>query len=283
MEKIIEEEKNVKSGGGLRYNNGKLRYDLVQPLAHRDMVKVLTAGANKYRSRNWESGMEWTTILASLKRHLSSIEAGEDYDKETGLLHISHLACNAHFLNAYYYIYPQGDDRPKRYLNLPNIGLDIDCVLADFVGGWSKRYDILATPESWHFDREISDRFEAMRKTDELDEFYLGLKPLVLPKDIPFEPHCYITARPVDCSISERWLDNYGFPAKPVYCVGSGLSKVDAAKQSGIEIFIDDSYENFIELNRNGIFTYLYTAKHNERFDVGHMRVNSLKELPLLA
>lgn len=42
------------SGEGLRYNKGKLKYDLVHPWAHEQMVKVLTNGANKYGDRNWE-------------------------------------------------------------------------------------------------------------------------------------------------------------------------------------------------------------------------------------
>ena len=39
-------------GTGLRFNQGKLRYDLVEPRAHRDMVEVLTDGAAKYFARN---------------------------------------------------------------------------------------------------------------------------------------------------------------------------------------------------------------------------------------
>ena len=119
-------------GEGLRFNKGKLRYDLVEPRAHRDMVQVLTDGAIKYDARNWERGLSWTSVLSSLKRHIAAIESGEDYDPESGRLHIAHAACNVHFLNAFYYSFPQGDDRPKKYLNMPAIGLDIDGVIANF-------------------------------------------------------------------------------------------------------------------------------------------------------
>jgi hypothetical protein len=67
-------------GTGLRFNQNKLRYDLVEPRAHRDMVKVLTYGAKKYFDRNWENGLSWTSVIASAKRHLAAIELGEDYD-----------------------------------------------------------------------------------------------------------------------------------------------------------------------------------------------------------
>ncbi len=101
-------------GDAKRFNAGKLRYDLVNPHAHEGMVRVLTSGAEKYGDHNWERGMPWTAVLASLKRHLAAIEKGCDYDDESGELHIDHLACNAHFLSAYYRIFPQGDDRRHR-------------------------------------------------------------------------------------------------------------------------------------------------------------------------
>jgi len=279
MKKQTEETTGI--GNGLRYNNGKLRYDLVEPRAHRDMVEVLTDGAIKYSDRNWENGMSWTSVIASLKRHLIAIESSEDYDKESGRLHVAHLACNAHFLNAYYYLFPQGDDRCKTYLNTPKIGLDIDCVLADFTKGWAELYeDVPSRPNHWGYDLNMGKRFKEMKDSGELDSFYLSLEPCVHYTDIPFEPHCYITARPVSVDISKQWLLNNGFSVNDVFSVDLHHSKVDVAKESGIDIFVDDSYDNFVELNNAGIFTYLYTAPHNVKYDVGHMRVNSLKTIP---
>jgi hypothetical protein len=270
-------------GQGLRFNKGKLRYDLVEPHAFADFVQVLTDGAEKYFDRNWERGLSWTSVLASLKRHIAAIEKGEDYDKESGRLHIAHAACNVHFLNAFYYTFPQGDDRPKRYLNMPKIGLDIDGVLADWTGGWAKIHpELSATPFSWYFDRVVGKRFKAMEVAGTLDEFYMNLEPLMKVEDLKFEPHCYITSRPVSKEISEAWLDKHGFPSRPVYSIGIGESKVDVAKAAGVEIFIDDSYENFVALNNAGICTYLYTASWNTKHDVGHLRLNSLNDLPLL-
>jgi hypothetical protein len=270
-------------GGGLRYNKGKLRYDLVEPRAFRDFVQVLTDGANKYFDRNWENGLTWTSVIASLKRHVAAIEMGEDYDSESGRLHISHAACNVHFLNAFYYIFPQGDDRPKRFLKQPYIGLDIDGVLADFTGSWNKMFpEIPNSPNSWYLDRRVVERFEKMRANGTLEDFYLNIQPLIKPEEIPFEPHCYITSRPVPKEITEAWLDKFHFPGKKVYSVELKGTKVDAAKEAGVEIFIDDSYDNFVDLNNHGVFTYLFTASWNERYNVGHMRLNSLKEIPLL-
>jgi len=260
---------------GLRFNEGKTRYDLVPTFAQEQYAKVLTKGAEKYAERNWELGMKWSKVLASLERHLQAIKRGEDFDPETNLLHSAHVMCNAAFLTEYYKIFPQGDDRPHNYLKKPKIGLDIDEVLADWVGHWTKHHS-QEVPENWNFDRDIKAKFESL-KDDK--EFWLSIPVKVKPSDIHFEPHCYITSRSIPKEWTEEWLDKNGFPTMPVYCVGINESKIEVAKKSGIDIFVDDRYENFVELNNAGIFTYLFDAPHNKRYDVGFRRIENLKEL----
>lgn len=266
-------------GQGQRKNEGKLRYDLIHPVANKGLVSVLTKGAEKYAERNWEKGMKWSKVIASLKRHLAAIEQGEDYDEETGELHADHLQANAHFLSSYYTIYPEGDDRPHKYLDYPKIGLDIDEVLCGWVKGWTEKFD-LKLPNNWSFsynNKEYWERFDP----EELKSFYLSLDKLIDSSDIPFEPHCYITARrSIGVDITKQWLENHGFAAKPVYSVGFGESKVEAAKEAGVEVFVDDNFENFVQLNKAGICCYLLTAEHNKRYNVGHKRIDSLKNLP---
>lgn len=260
---------------GLRFNTGKLRFDLVNAFAHEQMVRILTKGAEKYAPRNWERGMAWSTVISSLKRHLHAIERGEDYDAETGELHAAHLACNAHFLTAYYKLYPQGDDRPHTYLTPLRIGLDIDEVLADWVKHWCE-YFKLSIPTNWNFDRDIKDKFEALKDNK---EFWLSVPIKTNPLDIPFEPVCYITSRSIPTEWTEEWLHNNGFPAVPVYAVGLNKSKTEAAKKAMLDLYIDDRYENFVELNNAGICTFLFDAPHNARYNVGYKRIKSLKEL----
>ncbi len=262
-------------GKGLRFNEGKLRYDLTHPVAQEGLVKVLTKGAEKYAPRNWEKGMAWSKVLASMKRHIAAFEKGEDFDPETGELHIDHVQCNAHFLSAYYKIFPMGDDRNHGYLNRFKIGLDIDEVIADWVGHWT-RYHGQTVPEFWNFDENIGEKFEALKDNK---EFWLSIPPKMNPGDLPFEPHCYITSRSIPVEWTKEWIAQKGFPTMPVYSVGIGESKVEVAKKSGIDIFVDDRFENFEELNRAGICTYLFDAPHNRRYDVGYKRIYSLHQL----
>lgn len=261
---------------GLRYNSDKVRTDLVPPGPIFDVAKVLTAGANKYADRNWEKGMKWTTVLASLERHFLKFKAGEDFDDETGLNHMAHVATNAIFLLEYVRTHPEYDDRVKRWKTLPKIGLDIDEVIADWVKHWQEYHGCKVTPEWWNFDKDIKQKFEEMKDNK---EFWMSIPAKCKPSEIPFEPHCYVTSRIIPKEWTEEWIQAMGFPTVPVYCVGLDQSKLDVIKESGLEIFVDDRYENFHELNMNGVMCYLYDAPHNQRYDVGHMRIKSLQEL----
>lgn len=260
---------------GLRFNTGKTRHDLVPPFAQEQYAKVLTKGSEKYAERNWEKGMPWSKVISSLKRHVLKIESGEDYDEETGLLHSAHVMCNAAFLTEYYKINPKGDDRPHWYTNGWRVGLDVDDVLADFIGAYCLRFKVPA-PQAWRFDRNFNKNYDVLVKDK---NFWMNLSAKESPSIIPFEPVCYISSRGVPVSWTEEWLDKMGFPASPVYHVGVGQSKVEIAKKENLDIFIDDCFSNFAELNNVGVLTYLYSCSHNTRYHVGHKRIDSLSKV----
>lgn len=98
---------------GLRYNNGKLRWSLVDFDALEDMVKVLEFGAEKYDDHNWKKGLNTTQVCESLMRHLTAYLRGEDKDPESGLSHIGHIQCNAMFLSYMEKFKKDFDDRHK--------------------------------------------------------------------------------------------------------------------------------------------------------------------------
>ncbi len=75
------------------------RWDLlpVEPLEN--LVEILTYGANKYESNNWQK-VEPHRYFNALIRHLiGDFIKGEDDDEESGKPHASHMHCNAMFLD----------------------------------------------------------------------------------------------------------------------------------------------------------------------------------------
>lgn len=265
-------------GTGKRFNQGKTRVDLLPADAVLKTAQVFTYGAKKYGERNWEKGMKWSNVLSSLERHFQAIKLGQDYDKETGFLHIDHILCNAMILSHYYENYMEGDDRLQPYTKHPKIGLDIDEVLADFIPAYNKKFNLKEDVESWNFDPKIKERLSSLKDDD---EFWLNIPPKIKPSDIPFEPACYITARSCKKEIVEKWLYDNGFPHAPVYVVGVDGSKVECARKQGIEWYVDDRHSNFVEMNEAGILCFLMDASHNQRYDVGKRRIKSFKDLPL--
>lgn len=95
----------------LRYNEGKLKWSLVDFKSLEGMVRVLEMGAKKYDPHNWKKGMPVSQVSESLMRHLYAFLNGEDHDKESGLHHISHVMCNAMFLEYILREKPEFDDR----------------------------------------------------------------------------------------------------------------------------------------------------------------------------
>ena len=97
---------------GVKFDQGKLRMDLLPPEVETAIARILTDGADKYGSRNWEHGMAWSRPYAALRRHLIAWWSGEDTDPESGHSHLWHVLTNAAFLVAYEQRNIGKDDRP---------------------------------------------------------------------------------------------------------------------------------------------------------------------------
>lgn len=82
---------------GVKFDEDKPKWDLLPWEAVEEVVKIITFGATKYEPENWKK-LPPNRIIAALMRHLVADQVGEDYDEESGFLHLSHLACNALFL-----------------------------------------------------------------------------------------------------------------------------------------------------------------------------------------
>jgi len=97
---------------GHKDDTDKLRYELLPPELLEETARVLTFGAGKYSSRNWESGMAWSRPFSAMMRHMWAWWGGEDKDPETGYSHLAHACCCLAFLTAYERRGAGEDDRP---------------------------------------------------------------------------------------------------------------------------------------------------------------------------
>jgi dATP/dGTP diphosphohydrolase, N-terminal len=88
-------------GEGTKYDTGKPRLDLVPPELILAVGMIMGYGAEKYAEHNWWKGMDHGRLLAAALRHLMAHELGEDYDSESGMLHLAHAATNIAFLIAF--------------------------------------------------------------------------------------------------------------------------------------------------------------------------------------
>lgn len=82
-----------------RFNEGKLKWSLVNYQALHPMIKVLMFGAKKYSPENWKKGLDKKEILESMMRHLEALMDGQESDSESGISHIGHIQANSMFYN----------------------------------------------------------------------------------------------------------------------------------------------------------------------------------------
>jgi len=98
----------------LKFDNGKPPCELLAPEALIGTAEVLAFGAKKYAAHNWRKGMPWSKVIGSLQRHSLAFQMGEDIDPESGLPHVDHLACEVMFLQVFYRLRKDLDDRYKQ-------------------------------------------------------------------------------------------------------------------------------------------------------------------------
>lgn len=101
----------MSSNKGLKYDQEKIRLDLISTIAEEEIAKVLTFGAKKYSAHNWRYGMHWSRLLRAARGHLNAFMRCEDTDNETGITHLAHAGCCIMFLLEYYLTGNGVDDR----------------------------------------------------------------------------------------------------------------------------------------------------------------------------
>ena len=91
---------------GTKFDENKLRHDLIPPFAYLELIKVYTFGVKKYDDWNWAKGIKYSRIIGALLRHTFYWLAGEKIDPETGIHHMAHAAWNCLAL-VHYDTFPQ--------------------------------------------------------------------------------------------------------------------------------------------------------------------------------
>lgn len=79
-------------------DNGKTRLDLVSPTFIEAVGKIRTFGVQKYGDSDSWAKVEPQRYMAALLRHINAYRMGEETDKESGMPHLWHAACNLMFL-----------------------------------------------------------------------------------------------------------------------------------------------------------------------------------------
>ena len=100
----VDHKKTYHSEGGkegIKFDDEKVRMDLIPPELNKAVATVLKFGAEKYSDRNWEKGMSWGRVFGAIMRHLWAWWGGEKNDAESGLPHLWHAGCCIAFLIAY--------------------------------------------------------------------------------------------------------------------------------------------------------------------------------------
>ena len=107
----VESEKEE----GRKFDGGKLEYGLLPPHALKEVVKVLTFGAQKYDRDNWQKVPDSKRrYFDALQRHVWAWKEGEEFDPESGIHHLAHAMCCLMFLYEHDTIYSVDNEKGEK-------------------------------------------------------------------------------------------------------------------------------------------------------------------------
>lgn len=109
---------------GMKFDDGKLSYSLLDRAALAWTVAVFTYGSIKYDRFNWrkiENAED--RYYDAFFRHVEAWRGGEDYDPETTLPHLAHAACCALMLLGLKHA--ETTDLPSRFAHALKVAREI--------------------------------------------------------------------------------------------------------------------------------------------------------------
>lgn len=137
----------------------------------------------------------------------------------------------------------------------PRIGLDIDDCLAGFWNAYCKRFDY--NPKMLE-DSIVTQNVNRILIEDR--DFWLNL-PLIDRPD--FIPELYCTKRVNPKSWTRKWLELQGLPIRPIYQMFNQYGNKARLIKGRVDVFIDDSVRNAMQMNAAGVPTLLYATERN--------------------
>lgn len=138
------------------------------------------------------------------------------------------------------------------------IGLDIDDVLADFKGAYCKYFDTDNNPKML-VNNTITRNVHRVLKDNK--DFWINLELIQTPN---FVPELFCTKRINNKRWTKQWLENNGFPNRPVYQMYSQSGNKATMIKGRVDVFIDDSISNMITMNMSGVPCLLMDTSYNE-------------------
>lgn len=158
------------------------------------------------------------------------------------------------------------------------VALDCDGVICNFSKGVVDRakelkIDFLESEKDWPYWDGHENFSKIMKEAWKSPEFWLNLEPL---NKISFTPYCYITSRPIDTEVTQKWLDKHGFPKAKLITVSKPEEKLQHLIDERIDLLIDDLYSTVRTAIDAGIKAFLFDAPYQR----GH--VEDCKGLPKL-
>ena len=109
---------------GKKFDDDKVRMELLAPEFLFAVATILTFGAKKYAEYNWALGMKWSRCFGAMMRHMWAWWGGKedtntnflfgDLDEESCFSHLWHAACCLMILIAYEARKTGEDDRYTR-------------------------------------------------------------------------------------------------------------------------------------------------------------------------
>lgn len=135
------------------------------------------------------------------------------------------------------------------------IGIDIDNCIANFDLGYLNRFGKFPKCD-WAITRNVNNILIHER------DFWLNLPVLRVPN---FQPKLFCSARVNNRRWTKQYLLNLGLSSPLFQVNGYHLSKAPVLK-GRVDVFIDDSLKNFIDLNLHGIPCLLMDSPANRDF-----------------